>query len=206
MYGTIDKFLNYFLNRKFLKSRLENWMKAWIDNYLSQKLAQGNWQEQIDSYLNQKLAQADLEKCIEQVQLNHYLVYGDPQRLKLSASCVVNNALFNLSSGTICIGEDVFFGHNVSLITGTHDYNKFGKARMYDFPIEGNDIAIEEGVWIASNVTVIGPCKIGKHSVVAAGAVVKGDVPSYQIVAGVPAKIVKTIAPTDELLDPKKLS
>ncbi|NHC33703.1 acyltransferase [Scytonema millei VB511283] len=197
MYGTIDKFLNSFFNHNFFKSKLKNWMQGWVDNYLSQKLSQGYWQAQIDSYLNQKLAQADLEKRIEQVQLNHYLVYGDPQRLKLSASCVVNNALFNLSSGTICIGEDVFFGHNVSLITGTHDYTKFGKARMYDFPTEGNDIAIEEGVWIASNVTVIGPCKIGKHSVVAAGAVVKGDVPSYQIVAGVPAKIVKTIVPTD---------
>jgi len=198
MYGTIDKFLNFkFLKSKFLKSKLENWMKAWVDNYLSQKLSQGYWQEQIDNCLEQKISQVYLDKRIEQVQLNHYLVYGDPQRLKLSASCVVNNALFNLSSGTICIGEDVFFGHNVSLITGTHDYNKFGKARMYDFPTEGNDIAIEEGVWIASNVTVIGPCKIGKHSVVAAGAVVKGDIPSYQIVAGVPAKIVKAIVPTE---------
>ena len=206
MYGTIDKFLNYFLNYKFIKSRLENWMKAWVDNYLSQKLSQGYWQEQIDNYVNQKLSQDYLDKRIEQVQLNHYLVYGDPQRLKLSASCVVNNALFNLSSGTICIGEDVFFGHNVSLITGTHDYKKFGKARMYDFPTEGNDIAIEEGVWIASNVTVIGPCKIGKHSVVAAGAVVKGDIPSYQIVAGVPAKIVKAIVPAESLRSQKKLS
>lgn len=199
MYGAIDKFLNHFLNSKLLKSRLENRMKAWIDNYLNQKLSQGDWQEQIDNYLNQKLSQTDLEKRIEQVRLNHYLVYGDPQRLKLSASCVVNNALFNLSSGSICIGENVFFGHNVSLITGTHDYNKFGKARMYDFPTEGNDIAIEEGVWIASNATVIGPCTIGKHSVVAAGAVVKGNIPSYQIVAGVPAKKVKAIVPTESL-------
>ena len=206
MYGTIDKFLNYCLDRKFIKSRLENWMKAWVDNYLSQKLSQGYWQEQIDNYLDCKISQGYFDKRVEQVRLNHYLVYGDPQRLKLSASCVVNNALFNLSSGTICIGEDVFFGHNVSLITGTHDYNKFGKARMYDFPTEGNDIAIEEGVWIASNVTVIGPCKIGKHSVVAAGAVVKGDIPSYQIVAGVPAKMVKAIVPAESLRSKKKLS
>lgn len=65
---------------------------------------------------------------------------------------------------------------------------------MEDYPREGNYIVIEEGAWIASNVTVLGPCKIGKHSVVAAGAVVKGDVPSYHIVAGIPAKIVKKIA------------
>lgn len=206
MYATIDKLLNYFLNDNFVKSRLENWMKTWVDNYLNQKLSQGYLQEHIERYLQQKLSQVDLDKRIKQVQLNHYLVYGDPQRLQLSASCVVNNALFNLSSGTICIGENVFFGHNVSLITGTHDYNKFGKARMYDFPTEGNDIAIEEGVWIASNVTVIGPCKIGKHSVVAAGAVVKGDIPSYQIVAGVPAKIVKAIVPAESLRSQKKLS
>lgn len=64
---------------------------------------------------------------------------------------------------------------------------------MVSFPKEGNDIIVEEGAWIASNVTVLGPCKIGKHSVVAAGAVVKNDVPSYHVVAGVPAKTVKKI-------------
>jgi acetyltransferase-like isoleucine patch superfamily enzyme len=165
---------------KFLKPKIEGWIKSYIENHFSQ-------------YLDKFLAQGYFDERIKDVSLRQYLVFGDAQRLKLSQSCVVNNALFNLSSGKILIGEYVFFGHNVSLITGTHDYNKFGKERMHGFPTEGNDIVIEEGAWIASNVTVIGPCKIGKHSVVAAGAVVKEDVPNYHLVAGIPAKKVKEI-------------
>ena len=172
----------YKMIENFFKSKLEARMKSYIETYLSQSLQQG--------YFDQR---------IKDVNLNQYLIFGDAQRLNLSRTCVVNNALFNLSSGNIFIGEYVFFGHNVSLITGTHDYNKFGIERMHDFPLAGNDIVIEEGVWLASNVTVIGPCKIGKHSVVAAGAVVKGDVPSYHIVAGVPAKTIKEIIPSKEL-------
>ncbi|MEH1929573.1 acyltransferase [Nostoc sp.] len=168
----------YKIIKNSLKSQFESWIKLYFDTYLRQSLTQG--------YFDQR---------IKDVNLKQYLVFGEPQRLKLSQTCIVNNALFNLSSGNIVIGEYVFFGHNVSVITGTHDYRNFGLERMHNFPTEGNDIVVEEGAWIASNATIIGPCKIGKNSVVAAGAVVKCDVPSYHVVAGIPAKIVKEIIP-----------
>jgi acetyltransferase-like isoleucine patch superfamily enzyme len=46
---------------------------------------------------------------------------------------------------------------------------------------------------VASNATILGPCVIGEHAVVAAGAVVTGDVPARTIYAGVPAKLVGTV-------------
>jgi acetyltransferase-like isoleucine patch superfamily enzyme len=161
---------------KLWKSYLEGLIKPYIESLISQYLSQGYF-----------------DNRIKEVVLKQYLVFGNAERLKLASTCVVNNALFNLSSGDIVIGEQVFFGHNVSLITGSHDYNQFGQARMQGVPNQGNDIIVEEGAWIASNVTIIGPCKIGKHSVVAAGSVVKDDVPSYHVVAGIPAKTVKEI-------------
>lgn len=54
-------------------------------------------------------------------------------------------------------------------------------------------IIIEDDVWLASNVTVLKGVTIGKGSVVATGAVVTKDVPAYTVVAGIPAKIVKSI-------------
>ncbi|RMH14348.1 MAG: acyltransferase [Gammaproteobacteria bacterium] len=98
------------------------------------------------------------------------------------------NTLFNTSSGRIEVGEYAFTGHNVSILTGTHDYRLIGEERLSVFPKEGNDIIIGKGVWIASNAIVLGPCKIGDNAVVAAGSLVKGDVPSGAIVAGIPAK------------------
>jgi acetyltransferase-like isoleucine patch superfamily enzyme len=64
---------------------------------------------------------------------------------------------------------------------------------MYHFPQEGYDIVIRRGAWLASNVTVIGPCEIGENSVVAAGSVVTGDVAPNCLYAGVPARFVKEI-------------
>ncbi len=124
--------------------------------------------------------------------LTKYLVYGREDRVQVAESAVLNNALLNTSSGTIRIGENVFFGHNVCILTGTHDVLNFGYSRMQS-PDTGRDIVIEEGVWVATNATILGPCTIGKHSVIAAGAVVTKDVDAYAVVAGVPARTLRVL-------------
>ena len=126
-------------------------------------------------------------------RLETKVVVGDPKRLCISPSASVHNAYFNVLSGTIDIGEYVFFGHNVAIITGTHDYQVLGYARTIAVPQQGHDIVIENGAWIASNSTIIGPCRIGAHAVVAAGAVVVEDVAPLTIVGGVPAKFIRSI-------------
>lgn len=120
-------------------------------------------------------------------------VYGDPAKLHVASTAVVNDALFNLSSGEITVGEWAFFGHGVSVLTGTHDWRIFGEARQTAVPKTGRDVVIEEGVWVSSGATVVGPCRIGANAVVAVGAVVLGDVAPYTIVGGVPAKVIRTI-------------
>ena len=54
-------------------------------------------------------------------------------------------------------------------------------------------IIIEDNVWIGEGAVVLGGVSIGKNSIIAAHAVVTKDVPQYSIVAGVPAKIIKSI-------------
>ena len=134
----------------------------------------------------------------EDPALFRQLVYGDPARLHIHPTAVVNNALFNLSSGEITIGEYAFFGHNVSVLTGTHDWTKFGAERQVAVPQSGRDVVIEEGVWVSSNAVVVAPCRIGAHSVVGVGSVVLGDVEPYTIVAGVPARVLRHIPRPDE--------
>lgn len=121
------------------------------------------------------------------------LVYGDERKLHVAETAVVNNALFNLSSGEITVGEYAFFGHNVSVLTGTHDWTTFGRERQTAVPKSGRDVVIEEGVWVSSNATIVGPCRIGAHAVVGVCSLVLGDVEPYTVVAGVPAKVLRTI-------------
>jgi acetyltransferase-like isoleucine patch superfamily enzyme len=128
--------------------------------------------------------------------LYSYRWHGDRSRLHIPDTAVVNNALFNMSGGTITLGEYAFFGHDVAVLTGTHDIAKFGRDRQLGFPRSGRDVVIGEGVWLASHVLVLGPVKIGDHAVVAAGSLVREDVEPYTVVAGRPAKVIKTIART----------
>jgi acetyltransferase-like isoleucine patch superfamily enzyme len=125
------------------------------------------------------------------------LIYGDPDRLHIHPTAVLNNALINLSSGTVTIGEYAFFGHNVSILTGTHDWTKFGAERQVAVPSSGRDVVIEEGAWLSSNVVVVAPCRIGAHSVVGVASLVMSDVEPYTVVAGSPAKVLRQIPRPD---------
>ena len=135
-------------------------------------------------------------------QLESMTIEGDANRLSISPSASVHNAHFNLLSGSIRIERHVFFGHNVMVLTGTHNYRQFGRARMISVPYNGHDIVIEDGAWIASNATLIGPCRIGANAVVAAGAVVVKDVAPFTIVGGVPARFIRAIDQV-EITNPK---
>ncbi len=145
-------------------------------------------------------------RATEDPTLFRPLVYGDPARLHIAPTAVVNNALFNLSSGDITLGDYAFFGHNVSVLTGTHDWTTFGAERQIAVPKSGRDVVIEEGVWVSSNAIIVGPCRIGANSVVGVGSLVLRDVEPYTVVAGNPARVLRTIPrpgePETETVDP----
>jgi len=56
-------------------------------------------------------------------------------------------------------------------------------------------VRIGSGSWLGANVVVLPGTTIGEHVVVAAGAVVRGDIPDHCVVAGVPARIVRRWLP-----------
>jgi acetyltransferase-like isoleucine patch superfamily enzyme len=125
--------------------------------------------------------------------LYRYRVHGNLKRLHIDPTAIVNNALFNVSGGEITIGEYAFFGHELAVLTGSHDITKFGRERQTTFTHSGRDVVIEEGVWVASHALILGPVRIGRHAAVAAGALVLDEVPPYTVVAGCPAKVINTI-------------
>lgn len=130
-------------------------------------------------YLAQKLARTPV-------------VFGGTwESVRLGKNIRLQNALLNVSSGTITIGDDSFFGHNVCLLTGHHPID--GKEPRRPARKQGHDIVIGRNVWIASNVTVIGPCRIGDHAVIAAGSVVTKDVEGNHLYAGVPARRMRKL-------------
>jgi acetyltransferase-like isoleucine patch superfamily enzyme len=134
-----------------------------------------------------------LKPIFDELSLTTYRVYGSPKRLNIHPNAKVANSLFNTFSGNIRIDEYAFTGHNVSFLTGTHNYHLSNMERMVNISLEGNDIHVKKGVWIGSNATIIGPCTIGENAVIAAGSIVKMNVEKETVVGGCPAKLIKEI-------------
>lgn len=103
----------------------------------------------------------------------------------------------------IIIKQHVMSGPNLTIITGDH---KYILGRWFD-SVKGEekescydqDVIIEEDVWIGCNVTILKGVTIGRSSIIAAGSLVVKDVPSYSIVGGVPAKVIKMKWTEDEI-------
>jgi acetyltransferase-like isoleucine patch superfamily enzyme len=89
----------------------------------------------------------------------------------------------------VTIERDAFSGHDVMILTGSHDPYTYGSERRVTSG--GGPVHIKEGAWLCTRSIIVGPVTIGRNAVVAAGAVVVDDVPDYALVAGVPARVVK---------------
>ena len=66
-------------------------------------------------------------------------------------------------------------------------------------------IVIEDGVWCGANVNILNGVTIGKDSIVAAGAVVTKSFPSYSIIGGVPAKLLKKRFTEEQIQEHERL-
>ena len=132
--------------------------------------------------------------------VGEFWLEGDPGRIHVGAESGISRGSFlNTAGGEIFMGAHVFFGPWVQLLTGAHDYTKFGHERMHStYQGRNCDITLHDGVWIAGGAIVVGPCEIGAHSVVSAGAVVTGTFPEYALIAGNPAKQIKDVRWPDD--------
>lgn len=100
--------------------------------------------------------------------------------------------LRNTVIGPIQIGNDVIIAQNVVLSGLNHNYED-PNTPIVNQKVITNKIIIDNDVWIGANSIITAGVHIGNHSVVAGGSVVTKDVPPYSIVAGNPAKVIKTI-------------
>ena len=116
-------------------------------------------------------------------------VMGDRTRLHIAETACVSSCLFQLSAGAVTVGEYVFAGYNVNLIAEKPDLRKTGLLRMEWPETDGCDIVIEDGAYIGSGSTLIGPCAIGKNAAVLPGSVVMpgAQIPENGIWGGIPA-------------------
>ena len=93
------------------------------------------------------------------------------------------------------IGNGVLTGRFVYISDNNHGTSSLTDMQkmpsMRDLYIKG-PVIIEDNVWIGDKASILSGVTVGKGSIVACNAVVTKDVPPYSVVAGVPAKVIKS--------------
>ena len=109
--------------------------------------------------------------------------------IRVGRNVFVNQNCTFYDLGGLDIADDVMIGPNVSIITSGHPIEP-SQRRAF---VIAKPIVIERNVWIAAGATIIGGVTVGENSVVAAGSVVTKDVPANSLVAGNPARVIRSI-------------
>jgi maltose O-acetyltransferase len=98
-------------------------------------------------------------------------------------------------SGLVRIGNRVSIATNVTLVADSNPNNSRLGAEPYvrERLIKTAPVVIEDDVWLGTNAVVLPGVRVGRGAVVGAGAVVTRDVPPFVVVAGAPARVIRTL-------------
>ena len=110
------------------------------------------------------------------------VIIGDHTRL----------GLHNTIIGPVTIGSHVNLAQGITVTALNHNFSD-STLRIDEQGVSTTPVVIGDDVWIGANAVVLPGVHIGRHVVVAAGAVVTRDVPDGCVVAGVPATIKKRL-------------
>ncbi len=109
----------------------------------------------------------------------------NPENIEIGFGTSLNEGCFLNARAPIIVGDHVHISQYVVLTTTGLELapDVEGKRRHFDSPIY-----IEDGVWLGAHVVVVPGIRVGKGSVIGAGAVVTKDVAPHSKIAGVPGK------------------
>ena len=100
--------------------------------------------------------------------------------------------LHNTIIGPVTIGSHVNLAQGITITALNHNFDDSEK-RIDQQGISTKEVVLEDDIWEGANAVILPGVTIGKHAVVAAGAIVTKDVPPHSLVAGVPAKVIRQI-------------
>jgi len=112
-------------------------------------------------------------------------------KLKIGNHVDVGNGTFISANNDVQIGNHVIMAPYVFITDHDHGFSDITK-NLHQQPLtENGHTIIGDNVFLGTKSSILKNVKIGEHSVVGANAVVTKDVPSFSIISGNPAKIIK---------------
>lgn len=106
----------------------------------------------------------------------------------LGKNIFINHACSFLDLGGITIEDDVMIGPRVNITSEDHPTDVAKRKTLVP-----GAVLIKKNAWIGAGATILPGVTVGENAVVAAGAVVRHDIPPNTVVGGIPAKLLKKL-------------
>lgn len=116
--------------------------------------------------------------------------------LRIGARCSIGRGSHVVAHRSVVIGDDVITGPHVYVTDQNHVYADPDVPIAQQWPAE-DPVEIGSGSWLGAGAVVLPGTRLGRNTVLAGGAVVRGTFPDHAVLAGVPAKVVRTWDPDD---------
>lgn len=112
--------------------------------------------------------------------------------IRIGRDALISEYTVIRGQGGVSIGDRVYTSPMTQIVAVNHEFGDPGRP-FVEQGITAQGIVIEDDVWIGASAVITDGVRIGRGAVVAAGAVVTADVPAHSVVAGVPARVVRSI-------------
>lgn len=132
-----------------------------------------------------ELTQQPIDSTVE-IRLPFYSDFG--RNIHIGQRVFINEGVTCVDMGGIFIADDVLIAPHVTLVSVNHPLKASERHN-----VELKPVYVRHNAWLGANSTILPGVTVGENAVVAAGAVVTRNVPANTVVAGVPARVIKTI-------------
>lgn len=129
----------------------------------------------------------------ERIEIYGKITIENKNNVSIGDFCTFNEGIYISGHGPVHIGNNVSVSAGAMIITAYLDYEKLKLKRKSD--IHGHKpVVIGNNSQLGAGSIILPGVVVGDNVIVGAGSVVTKDVPNNNIVAGVPAKIIKKIS------------
>ena len=112
-----------------------------------------------------------------------------PEKVYIGDRVSLNDGVFLIGRDDIRIGHGVTLSPHVLVTAAGMDVHQ----GLPPYPRATGPVVLEDGVWVGAGAIILPGVTVGKNAVIAAGALVNKDVPAGQLYGGVPAKFMKQV-------------